>query len=113
MFWASCVQPVDLLMSYSSEDAPSVNCLNFQIWSGLWAMLSLLHALAMGEEVWPTLFRDKLSRTVAMRRRSPGPRAIEKVRRITTDATPWLIGTVDWGDRTYIRVSGKKRRPPS
>ena len=36
MFCASCVQPVDLPMSYSSEDGAAANCPNFQIWSGFW-----------------------------------------------------------------------------
>ena len=36
MFWASCVQPVDLLMADSSEDGTAANCPNFQIWSGFW-----------------------------------------------------------------------------
>ena len=69
IFWASCVQPVDLMMAYSSEDGTAANFPNFQIWRGFWGMLSLLQSLARDTAVWPTLFQNKLTRTVALHRR--------------------------------------------
>ena len=41
---------------------------------------------------------------LSLHRRVSGPMVIEEVSWITTDATPLVIGTVDWRDRTYIRV---------
>ena len=49
MFWANCVQPLDLL-TYGSKDCLEVRCPNFQIWCGYWDMLSLLQTLDRGEE---------------------------------------------------------------
>lgn len=46
LFWDSCVQPVDLLMAYGSEECSHINCSNFQIWSGYCDMLSLVKSLA-------------------------------------------------------------------
>ena len=40
MFWASCVHPVDLLLTYGSEECTTVSCPNFQIWCGYWDMIS-------------------------------------------------------------------------
>ena len=104
MFWASCVRPVDLLMAYISEDGTTINFPNFQIWYGFWDMISLLQSLGNGALVWPTLLRNKLERTCALHRRFPCPRIAEEVRWITTDATPSLIGAVEWENRTCIRV---------
>ena len=103
MFWASCLQPVDLLLKYASADGEAVNCSNFQIWTGFWDMLSLLQDLARGESVWPTLCANSMNRTIALRRRFAGPRIIEEASWIATDATPPIIGAVDWEARTYIR----------
>ena len=107
MFWASFVQLVDLLLTYGSEDCATASCPNLQIWSGYWDMLSLLGNLSQDEVAWPTLFGNSLIRTVALSRRFPGPGILEEVSRITTDATPSIIGVADWRDRTYIRVDAE------
>ena len=96
MFWANCVQPVGLLMAYSSEDGTTINCPNCQIWSGFRDMLSLLQSLANDTVAWLTSFRNKLVRTVALHRRFLCPRIADEVRLITTDSTPSLISAVDW-----------------
>ena len=108
MFWASCVQPVDLMLTYGSEDCLAVNCPNYQVRSGYCDMLSLLQRLAKDEEAWGTLFRNTLHRTIAIRRRFLGPRIQEKVSWATTDATPRIIGVFDWRERTYIRVDAEE-----
>ena len=108
MFWESCVHPVDLLLNYASEDSAAASCPNFQIWSGYWDMLSLVQHLTRDEVAWPTLFRNSLSRTVAPHQRFTGPRVLEEVSRITTDATPSVIGVVDWKDRTFIRADAEQ-----
>ena len=105
MVWASCIQPLDLLLTYGSEGCQTPNCSNYQIWAGFSDMLSLLRTLARGEAVWPTLFVNSLPTTLALRRRFSGPRVIEEVSWVTTDAAPELIGSVDWRSRTYIRVN--------
>ena len=104
MSWASCVQPVDLLSAFGSEDGTVINFPNFQIRSGFWDMLSLQQPLVAETTVRPTLFPNKVTITVALHRRFPGPRVAEEVRRITTDSTPSIIGVVDWYTGTYIRV---------
>ena len=50
-FWASCVHPVDLLLSYSSEGGSAVSCPIFQVRSGFWDMISLLQSMARDEGV--------------------------------------------------------------
>ena len=72
LFRASCVRPVDLLMTYGGGDYMSINCPNFQIWRGLWGILSSHQLLATDVGNWPTLFRNNLSRTVALHRRFQG-----------------------------------------
>ena len=67
-------------------------------------MLSPLKALANDGDIWKTLFQNKLSRTLALRRRFPGPMIIDEVSWIATDAAPQAIGASDWRDRTYIRA---------
>ena len=108
MFWASCIQPVDLFLTYGSEDCQTLNCSNYQIWTGFWEMLTLLHALAKDDNVWPSLCKNSLSRALALHRRFAGPRVIEEVRWITSDATPDVIGAVDWRNSTYIRVDAEE-----
>ena len=67
-------------------------------------MLSLLQGLAKDEGAWPALFKNSLTRTVAIHRRFSGPIIQEEVSWIATDATPSIIGVVDWRSRKYIRV---------
>lgn len=59
MFRASSAQPVDLLMTYSSEEGDTINCPDIHIWGGFWDMMSLLHPMDNDAMVWPTLFRKK------------------------------------------------------
>lgn len=72
MFWASCVQPVDLLLTYGSEDCSAISFPNFHIWTGYWGMMSLLQTLARYEKLRPSLFRNSHSATLALRRRFSG-----------------------------------------
>ena len=104
MFWASCVQPIDFLLTYGSADCVTANCTNFQIWIGYWDMVTLLQSLGRDETARPTLFQNTLIRTISIRRRFSAPRVIEEARWITTDATPSIIGAVDWRARTSLRV---------
>ena len=108
MFWESCVQPADLLLTYGSASCLTVNCANFQIWSGYWGMMSLLQTLSKDEEAWSSLYKNTLVRTIAPHRRFSGPRIIEDVRWITTDATPRIIGVVNLRARNYIRVDAEE-----
>ena len=105
MFWASCVQPLDLL-TYGSGDCLKVSCSNFQIWCGYWDMLRLRKTLARGEEAWSTLFKNSMTRNLALHRRFSGTRISEEVSWITTDATPKIIGIVDWRENLY--TSGRR-----
>ena len=74
MSWESCVLPVDLMLTYGSDDCLAVNCPNYQVRIGYWDMLSLLQRLAKDEEAWETLFRNTLPRTIAINRRFSRPR---------------------------------------
>ena len=71
-------------------------------------MLSLLQRLAKYEEAWPTLFKNSLTRPIAIRRRFSAPRIQEEVSWIATDATPSIIGVVDWRARNYIRADAEE-----
>ena len=104
VFWASCIQPVDLLLNYASGDSVNVSCANFQIWSGYWDMLSLIQLVARDEVAWPTLFQNSIERTVASHHRFSGPRVQEEMSWLTTDATLNVIGVVDWKNRTFLRA---------
>ena len=104
MFWAICAHPVDLPTACSSEDGNAVNLPNFQIWIGVLDMLTLLQPLGKDTVVWPTMFQNKLIRTVALHLRFSGPRVAEEVCRLATDAAPSVIGAANWKNRTYVRV---------
>lgn len=71
-------------------------------------MLSLSKALARDVVISPTHFCNKLPRTLALRRVFSGPMAIEEVSWVATDATPQVIGAVDWRDMSYIRVDAEE-----
>ena len=107
VFRAICIQPVDLLLNYASEDSVNVSCANFQIWSGYWDMLSLIQLVTRGEIARPTLFQNSIERTVALHHRFPGPRVREEKRWLTTDAAPNVIGVVDWENRTFLRADAE------
>ena len=98
LFWSSCAQHVDLLLTYGGEYFLGINCTNFQIWNGYWDMISPLEALSTDVDMWPNLFLNKLARTLAMRRRFSGPCVIEEARWLATDAAPKVIGAADWRD---------------
>lgn len=49
MFWASGVQPVDLLLTYGSEECMAIRFPNIQIWTGYWDVVRLLHTLDRDE----------------------------------------------------------------
>ena len=67
-------------------------------------MSTLLQSLAKDTELRPTLFQNKLNRTVALHRRFSGPRATEEVCGLTTDFSLSVIGSVNSENRTYVRV---------
>ena len=108
LFWSSCVQPLDLLITYGGEDCSGVNCSDFRICNVYWDMLSLSKALSSYVEMRPTHFCNQLLRTLALRQRFSGPMVVEKVRWISTDAAPQVIGAVDWRGISYIRADAEE-----
>ena len=61
-------------------------------------MLSLLRRLAKDEEAWPTLFKNSLTRTIAIHRRFSGPIIQEQASWIATDA-PLVSSGLSIGER--------------
>ena len=105
IFWRTCVQPVDGLLSFADEKSEFVACPDPELLSAFWSMMTLLKTFAKDTATWHSLFKGKIERVLDLHLRFTSPVECKNTVWITGDATPNCIGIVNWQEKQFLRCS--------
>ena len=78
-----------------------------QAWTDLWDLFETLRWLCARSETWSTKFGGRLCDLLAPRERLACPGQWEEAVFVTTDATPQMIGAIDWTHGLATRETTK------
>ena len=121
LFWKTCLQPVDALLSHASEDSLFIRCGDPELYKAFWSMFQLLRNLAQGDILWKNLFRGDMGRLSEVHKRFACPQECKDVLWLTGDATMNVVSSINWNDREFAKLSveelmasfnGPNSRPP-
>ena len=104
LFWHFLCQPIDLLLSNTSESGLMVCCGENEIWMSYFNAMTLTRALAESDTDWPLLFRCSLGRLQVMHERLSG--IVEKPYAMWTsgDATLTKTAGVNWKNKVFFQL---------
>ena len=105
LFWKSCVQPVDALLSFQDEKAEFVMCPDPEIVSAFWSMIRLLKYLASDRTIWRTLFRGDIARVLEAQLRFTHPDECKNSIWITGDATLRTVSSINWAEKQFVKCT--------
>ena len=105
LFWKSCVQPVDAMLSCQYESAEYVSRPDPEEVSAFLPMMAMLKYLANDRAVWRTLFRGEIARVLETHLRFTNPQDCSNSVWLTGDAIPQVVSAINWGDKQFAKVA--------
>ena len=73
IFWRSCVQPVDAILSFPDANGEYATCPDPELLTAFWQMMTLLKSFARGPPTWAACFREGSKRSAAYTYALPTP----------------------------------------
>lgn len=80
-------------------------------WHDLWELFEACRWLSARSEMWAKIFSAGLKDLLPPMERVTLPGEWERVTAVSSDATPTMIGAIDWTHRQVFRISVEKLKP--
>ena len=103
-FWQTAIQLLDALLGCADEVGQTIRRNDAEILEGWWNMITFIMYLSARDDIWPCLFRNRLTKLLCLTKRLSGVGITENVLWTSGDDTPTCIDGVNWTNNEYLKI---------